>query len=236
VSKDAVLAVAYDAAHGGVGVPVGRGFAALVWVSGLMTAGVTVAYCLRLWLRLFAGAPRSEHHGGEPAWTERGPLVLLAAGATVLGGLGLARHGAFVRYVGGASAPGLGLSVLQSVLVLALAAGALGLVSRVWRAAPAADPALPLLRSAGPALAAGLNMDVLYLSAFIRPVRDRLAPRVVAIDRRLVDGAVEGSGRVATGLAGALRRLENGNVQAYATGLAVGAVALAVGVAVGVGR
>jgi NADH-quinone oxidoreductase subunit L len=79
-------------------------------------------------------------------------------------------------------------------------------------------------------------MDVLYLSAFIRPVRDRLAPRVVAIDRRLVDGAVEGSGRVATGLAGALRRLENGNVQAYATGLAVGAVALAVGVAVGVGR
>ncbi len=236
VSKDAILAVAYGAAQGEGPIPVGRGFAWLVWLSGLITAGVTVAYCLRLWLRLFAGVARGERDGGEPAWAERGPVVVLAAGVSVIGGLGLERHGTFDRYVGALAAPGLGLSALQSGLALLLAAVALVTVFAIWRRAPAADPAKPLLRRAGPPLAAGLNMDVLYLTAFLRPVRDRLAPAVAELDRRLLDGAVEGSGQLTTALGSALRRVENGNVQAYATGLAVGAVALAVAVAVGVGR
>jgi hypothetical protein len=42
---------------------------------------------------------------------------------------------------------------------------------------------------------------------------------------------VVGTGRLATALGGGLRRLQNGNVQAYASGLVLGVVAIVLGVA-----
>lgn len=266
VSKDAVLGAAYDAAHGRRIVPVGNGFAWLVWVSAVITAAVTVAYCVRLWLRVFLGAPRAEVRHGEPSWVERAPVAALAVGALVLGGLGLQRdgafahrlgvlpglrpHGGFVEFaVGGydqhpnegllfrqvqRSGSYLGLSGLQVLLALVLAAAVIAVVVVRWRSALDADPTTRLLGRTGPPLAAGLNMDLLYITTLIRPIRDRIAPAAGRIDAVLIDGSVEGTARLAHGTGALLRRLENGNLQAYVTGLAIGAVALAVGVAIGV--
>jgi NADH-quinone oxidoreductase subunit L len=97
-------------------------------------------------------------------------------------------------------------------------------------------------------------LDELYLNGIIRPVRTTVAtaaywlnqnvfdapPNVLgrlavkagdgayAVDQSVVDGAVNGSGRTADYLGRGLRLLQNGNVQAYATAMFIGIVALAV--------
>ena len=97
-------------------------------------------------------------------------------------------------------------------------------------------------------------LDELYLNGLIRPVRTTvsnaaywlnqnvfdappnlfgkgaiLAGRgAYSMDQSVVDGAVNGSGRTADYLGRALRLLQNGNVQAYATAMFIGVVALAV--------
>ena len=59
---------------------------------------------------------------------------------------------------------------------------------------------------------------------------------MLRLDDAGLDGAAEGSGTTASGLGGALRRLQNGNIQAYASGLIVAVVALVVGVSLAVAR
>jgi NADH-quinone oxidoreductase subunit L len=97
-------------------------------------------------------------------------------------------------------------------------------------------------------------LDDLYLGGIVRPVREQVAQasywlnqkvfdappnlggragvalgRVAyRVDQTVVDGAVNGAGRGARFVGRGLRLLQNGNVQAYATGMFVGIVALAV--------
>jgi NADH-quinone oxidoreductase subunit L len=97
-------------------------------------------------------------------------------------------------------------------------------------------------------------LDELYLNGLIRPVRTTVStaaywlnqnvfdapPNLMgraavtagrgayAVDQSVVDGAVNGSGRTADYLGRGLRLLQNGNVQAYATAMFIGVVALAV--------
>ena len=97
-------------------------------------------------------------------------------------------------------------------------------------------------------------VDAFYLKAIVRPVRSQVAaasywmnqhvldapPNLAgkggvaagrlaySFDRNAIDGVVNGSGRVASIFGRGLRLLQNGNVQAYATGMFIGIVALAV--------
>ncbi|MEP7055947.1 MAG: NADH-quinone oxidoreductase subunit L [Actinomycetota bacterium] len=97
-------------------------------------------------------------------------------------------------------------------------------------------------------------VDAFYLRAIVRPVRVQVAaasywinqnildapPNLAAkggvvagelaysFDQNAIDGVVNGSGRVASIFGRGLRLLQNGNVQAYATGMFAGVVALAV--------
>jgi NADH-quinone oxidoreductase subunit L len=97
-------------------------------------------------------------------------------------------------------------------------------------------------------------LDELYLNAIVRPIRTsvsnganwlnqnvfdappnlagrfaiRAGDGAYAVDQSVVDGAVNGSGRTADYLGRGLRLLQNGNVQAYATAMFIGIVALAV--------
>jgi NADH-quinone oxidoreductase subunit L len=97
-------------------------------------------------------------------------------------------------------------------------------------------------------------LDDLYLNAVVRPIRTTVAnganwlnqnvfdapPNLLgkaaisagkgaySVDQHVVDGAVNGSGRTADYLGRALRLLQNGNVQAYATAMFIGIIALAV--------
>jgi NADH-quinone oxidoreductase subunit L len=235
-SKDAVLAALADAAAGRG--PIAPGVARVLYAAALLTVAVTGAYVTRAWLRTFFGPERAgpaagpaedgppaareagrpgDHGGPAITATMAGPLAVLAVPALALGVL-------VIPFA--ALRPG-GWSPLVSVLL----AGA-GIVAcyAVWRADPAADPARALgpLR---PAFDRGFYVDQVYDAAVVRPVL-ALAQAIGRADRSVLDRGVEGSGRGAFRLGGILRLTQNGNTQAYATGVLAGVMLIALSVAV----
>jgi NADH-quinone oxidoreductase subunit L len=115
---------------------------------------------------------------------------------------------------------------MSAVSLLAAVAGG-GAVFWFWNRDPALDPVRALGRLR-PALLAGFHFD--YGPA-VRPVR-ALARLVAGADERVVDEAVVGTGRGARRLGGLLRTTENGNIQAYVSGLLAGVVILVLAVVV----
>jgi NADH-quinone oxidoreductase subunit L len=238
-SKDAILGAAY---HRG-------GFAGwLVLIAGLLTVLLTAAYVTRLWLRTFFG-PLAPAAVSAPPAVMGVPLLLLAVPAALLGFagpavadyLGVPRQGDVGVFahtplslhvpqssLGGQSVrPELGTAVATTALAL-LGATA---VFALWRRNPARDPVTLLAARPRRALERAFYVDELYDAALVRPL-PRLARLVLRFDDVAVDGAVDGTGRVARWLGGGLRLLQNGNVQLYATALLAGVVALTVAVAV----
>ena len=116
------------------------------------------------------------------------------------------------------------LAGLWPVLVVAL----------LHRRRPADDPVLVLGGAARP-LARAFWVDELYDRTLVRPTR-AFARSVLSIDRSGVDATVVGAGTAVGLLGGALRRAQNGNVQAYASGLVVGVLVVVVAVSLAVAR
>ncbi|GAA5008199.1 NADH-quinone oxidoreductase subunit L [Actinopolymorpha pittospori] len=238
-AKDAVLGAIQEAALHGGALPGWAAWVALV--AGFGTVVLTAAYATRMWLRVFFGAPAAEvpaapnlpahaepHLAEAPAFM-RWPLVVLAVPAALVGFLALA-PGAWAGWLtgGGVSRPAaealvhVSTTVLSLVLVLASAA----LVIGAWRRLDRGDPAV-LLGRARPVLEHGFRVDDLIAAYVVRPVWG-LARAVVAGDRDVVDFYVQGSGRAARLLGGALRLLQNGNVSVYLSLLLAGVVVLVV--------
>lgn len=235
-SKESVLGAAYAAARGETARPAWVGW--LVLVAGLVTVALTAAYTTRLWLRTFFGVPRGARAAHEPSWLMRAPLLLLAVPTVLLGFIGLRP-----QWLASWISPGdvgffsfqpltglpathvversTRLDALTVAVSLALSAAAVAAVVVAWRRAPERDPVRPR-----PVLARAFYVDDLQDALVVRPYR-RLAGRVQAIDTQLVDGAVEGYGTGTGRLSGRLSRLQNGNVQAYATGVLATAALLA---------
>jgi NADH-quinone oxidoreductase subunit L len=230
-SKDGILDAARDR---------GGALGTAVYVVGLVTVAVTAAYVTRLVVRTFLGDYRGTTDAARPRLHESpvvmtAPLVVLATAAVVLGLPVLPHRWGVSRWL---DAPlgttalhvGAGAVALSTALVVVAAAAVVAL----WRRDPAADP-LAVLGPVRRPLAAGFGIDAFYDIAIVRPVQT-LAAVVLRLDDAGLDGAAEGSGTTASGLGGALRRLQNGNIQAYASGLVVAVVALVVGVSLAVAR
>ena len=227
-SKDGIL----DAAH-----ERGGALGTAVYAVGLATVLVTAAYVTRMVVRTFLGDYRgnAQTRLHESPLVMTAPLVLLATAAVGLGlpvlpdGWGVARWldaplGTTELHVAaGGVALSTGLVLLAGAAVYAL-----------WRRNPAADPVAVLGRARRP-LAAAFGVDAFYDRAIVRPLH-ALARGVLRVDDGGLDAAVEGSGATASGLGGGLRRLQNGNVQAYASGLVIAVLALVIGVSLAVAR
>ena len=70
--------------------------AALPFIFGIVTAGMTAFYMFRLFFGVFHGEPRDEHafeHAHESPWTMTAPLCVLAFLAIFAGGIGLPELG-----------------------------------------------------------------------------------------------------------------------------------------------
>jgi NADH-quinone oxidoreductase subunit L len=191
-----------------------------------------------------AFAEESAGHDAPAAMTW--VLVALAIPTTLLGFFGLFASGV-PKWLGDAATGGVsGLVVLPEAeptltpglvtTVVSLAAAALGLlvVYRLWRRDPAADPADALLGRARPWVERGYGIDDVYDRTLVRPAY-AVARAVVFTDDNVVDSYVYGSGLTARFLGGALRLLQNGNVQTYLAGVLIGALAIAFSVAVAIG-
>ncbi|MGI5165384.1 NADH-quinone oxidoreductase subunit L [Spirillospora sp. CA-253888] len=193
--------------------PLLPGWAAwLVYLGLLLTVALTAAYAVRLWLMTFFGEQRGDFAPREApklmAWT----VAALAVPAAIMGFFG-----------GGAEElrPHLG----SALIALALAGFGGGAVFLLWNRDPARDPAR-VLGPVRPVLERAFYVDELYALVIVRPVR-AAARLVVAADAKGIDAAVVGTAGAARRLGGALRAPQNGNPQAYLTGLLAGVVVIA---------
>ncbi|MEU2115197.1 NADH-quinone oxidoreductase subunit L [Streptomyces sp. NPDC016459] len=253
-SKEAVLVAAEHTALGDRTVaPAGAGWTVLV--AGLLTALLTAAYALRLWLRTFRGrGAQAPDHGRQPlAMT----TVLWVLAIPSLG------FGLTVTYLddwfdGHALTP----TVTTAVVGTGLAVAGAAVTYAVWRtlaartpvAAPAphvahpdadaglvesealrlphpaedpADPGRALLGPLHGPAGDGFHLDAVYRTAFVRPVL-AAASLVRFLDREVVDTYVRAAGDSAKGLGWLVRRAQTGNVQTYLSALLAGSVVLVI--------
>jgi NADH-quinone oxidoreductase subunit L len=231
-SKDEILYQAFLSPAGGP----------ILWLVGVVTAGLTAFYMFRLWYLTFFGASRTaDAHPHESPWVMLAPLVLL--GALALGGgwigiphaLGggnqfshfldpvLANAQAAVRPEGSESQ-----ERIFSLISVAMAAIGWFFAYLLYCRKPGlADRIAERLGGAYRLLEHKYWIDQIYTAVIVTPL--------LFITRYLLWGAVDsgvinGGGIVASGSArglGALvQRIQSGNIRSYAGWLAVGAAAL----------
>ena len=228
-SKDLILAGAYTSGH------------SVLWLIGLITAGLTGLYMFRLMFMTFHGESRVEadrlHHLHEspPAMTI--PLIMLAVLALIGGWVGLPdgfamgqRFCALRLGSAGVFHPtveaselmlsGLSVAVALSGVVLAwvfyLKYPGLTYVV-IWKAKPLYELLLNKY-----------YIDQIYDALVSRPLFF-IAEYVLykGVDHYAIDGLVNGTGFTVEAGGDAVRRVETGNVQHYALGYLLGAVAIA---------
>jgi NADH-quinone oxidoreductase subunit L len=154
------------------------------------------------------------------------PLATLAVFALLAGIPGLplfTQDTVFSRFLGmPAPAPAtaashtleVALTVLQSLAVFAVLAGAIRLFTRERRPADST------------VLASGFGIDRLYDFLLVRPLKACARFLAVIIDARLIDGAVNGLGSLSMALGRLSACLQTGELRHYAVSLVAGAFAL----------
>ncbi|MFE1905435.1 NADH-quinone oxidoreductase subunit L [Streptomyces gardneri] len=257
-SKEAVLVAAEHTALGEQAVqqaPAGAGWTVLV--AGLLTALLTAAYALRLWLRTFRGrGAEAPDHGRQPIamttvlWVLAIPSLgfgltvtylddwfdghaLTPTVTTAVLGTGLAAAGAVITYAVwrtlAARTPVTGPVPLPHVAHPDADAGLVE-AEALHLPHPAEDPADPGRALLGPLhapAADGFHLDAVYRAAFVRPVL-AAASLVRFLDREVVDTYVRAAGTSAKGLGWLVRRAQTGNVQTYLSALLAGSVVLVI--------
>jgi NADH-quinone oxidoreductase subunit L len=240
-SKDEIIA---DASHGGY---------TLVMLVAIVTAVLTAFYMTRAVRLTFFGEYRGHGTPHESPGLMTVPLVILAGLSVVVGFFGAPFVGGFAKLVELPGEEHLDFNVGLAALTVALAVGAIALGWRLYARYRERDP----LRAFGPLwtlLERKYYLDDIYMKGIVRPIQYKLSAfadwtnthvldgavngvawltrklgiATNAIDRDVVDGAVN---RVAIGTGwagGLLRYVQSGNVQRYAVVLFAGVAILAV--------
>jgi NADH-quinone oxidoreductase subunit L len=191
-SKDAILARAFTHSRG-------------LWALGVLTAALTAFYMFRLifltFHREYRGAGNLHPH--EPAAAMRYPLVALAVGAIVAGFIGtpalIGGGNSIDRFLAPAFGPApppphLPAAVEVGLMVVSTGVAAFGIVlaRRMYVLSPEVPSALarrwPVAHDW---LLNGYYLDDLYRFAFVRGLFTA-ARGLLAFDRRVVDGIVDG--------------------------------------------
>jgi NADH-quinone oxidoreductase subunit L len=215
-----------------------------LWAVGLLTAALTAYYMSRLMALAFFGDERwreilarptrgAEGAGGtvphEAPWVMAVPLVVLSVLAFFGGALSLPWHPTWdpLRWLGPVFGSNLyspvqsaGTKWVLAVVDAVVALVGLGVALPLWARRPQ-RPALepPVLRRA-------FYLDDVYDATLGRPSEGFARFAAVVVDDRVIDGAVNGAGRLVRAAGGALRRVQTGFVRQYALGIVLGAVAL----------
>jgi NADH-quinone oxidoreductase subunit L len=226
-SKDEILAAAWGAGH------------RVLFAVALFTAFLTAAYMARLLFMTFFGSFRggheAEHHVHESPWTMLAPLVLLAVSSIVAGWAlfpagehGRARLPEILQPVfrlGEGHAPHAGF-----VPVAATISAILGILVSWYLYLSMPDVRASLKRALSPLL------RVFERKYFFDDVYDGFVERAVVggsrsllwqrFDAGLVDGIVNGTGRLVGSLGRSLRPVQTGFVRHYALLVLAGALAV----------
>ena len=229
-SKDEILWQAYSAPGGHWA----------LWAVGVAVAGLTATYIFRLIYLTFHGEPRWSG-GAEPVespWVMTMPLVVLAALAMVGGYIGLPESlgGANrIRYFleGSVAAVPSGVGavhgepteyLLMAVSVLVALSG-IGFAYLFYLRRPEIAERLSLrFGLVKRVLSRAYYVDEAYNAVLVRPVLRGSYWLWRFFDDRVVDGLVNGAGRVVDMGSGVLRRLQTGYVPNYALSFFVGVI------------
>ncbi len=231
-SKDEILWSAYANGH------------PIVWIIGLLTAGLTAFYMFRLIFLTFYGKPRySEevaHHLHESPPSMTIPLVILGI-LSIIGGfvgvpawLGENRFEHFLEpslantLHGETAHHSHSLEIGFAVLSVAVACIAIFVAYRIYIRRPeSAETLAARFRGLHKLLFRKYYVDELYDAAIIHPtVRTSTKVLWKGCDAGLIDGAVNGSGQTIQGLASILKGIQNGLIRNYAVWILLGAVAV----------
>ena len=219
-SKDKIIEAAFD--KGGTS----------GWIAGiaaLLGAGITSFYMTRLMAMTFFGEKRwtDDVHPHEAPPVMTGPLILLALGSIVAGGL-LVLGGSLQHWLEPSTGPSLEVGVhtispvvlsLITILVvlLGIAGGFVGFARRP----------VPVVRPVGVSPVTVAARNDLYANAFNEAVFMRpgqwLTRALVFFDNRGVDGGVNGLAALVGGTSGRARRAQTGFVRSYALSMLGGA-------------
>jgi len=226
-SKEQILWYAKEA-------PLGSGWA---WGLVLAASAITALYSFRLYAKVFLGQPRDAHlfdGAHESPAVMLVPLGVLAAGAVLVGYLGLPEHsavGAFLAPIIGTepapTMPALLGAHLLTAVVTNPGVWALLVSGLLWVRAPGSASAVA--RAFGPLYWAAYHkffVDEIYAAVIVRPLQALARWLSEVFDAGVIDGAVNGVAWV-TGRAGAgLRLSQAGYVSAYALAMTLGVLAL----------
>ncbi|WP_036373754.1 NADH-quinone oxidoreductase subunit L [Micromonospora sp. ATCC 39149] len=202
------------------------------WLFGgaaLLGAGLTAFYMTRLFVLTFHGPKRwteDIEHPHESPKLMTIPLILLAIGSVVAGGLmvwndGLASWLTPVLGEAGEEHHPVLSHTLITILSLVVTVAGAGLAWSLFRNGTATEP-----QPAGVLVTAARRN--LYTDAFNEAVFEKpgifLTRALVFLDNRGVDGLVNGLAAAVGGGSGRLRRLQTGFVRSYATSILTGAL------------
>jgi NADH-quinone oxidoreductase subunit L len=226
-SKDEILGVAF-----GKG-----GWFSVLWVVGLVTALLTAFYMTRQFVLVFMGEPRwdPDIHPHESPRVMTVPLIVLA-GLSIVGGLvntpfrlGL-EHFLEPSFEGvQMSHPPEGWAMFALLAALSVGAGLAGAGAAVLTYNRPAELWRRFETSFGRVWEAWQNaywVDDLYGLAIVAPGKKAAEDMAFRVDLPVIDGLVNGAGRLVREVAGWARGLQSGLVRSY--GLLFGAGTVAV--------
>jgi len=173
---------------------------------------------------------RREFHPHESPWQMTVPLVVLAGAAIVAGVMNLPfsddlhflGHWLEPSFLGNKHKLGLSGGELWVLAIIAIVVGAIGIAAAV---AVYLQRRIPADRIELPILARGWRYDEAVTSFMGGPGRKGF-DLIAWFDRTIIDGAVNGTGRLVRSVGGEMRSAQSGLVRSYAAMVAIGAVAL----------
>jgi NADH-quinone oxidoreductase subunit L len=220
-AKDQVVAAAVQSGRTGL------------WYAALFGALLTAVYVSRATYMTFFGQPRYEGHPHDPPSRMRTALVVLAVGAATAGVLGLsATTGLLPKFL----TPVVGETkeavagppewVLSTISVLVAFAG-IGIAYLVYLSGRIDWVALRVrLGGLKRGLMRGFYVNDVYSEVVVGPAKLASAFTAYVFDHRVIDGTVNGIGRLVVSAARVGRRAQTGLVRNYALAFLIGAVAV----------
>jgi NADH-quinone oxidoreductase subunit L len=217
-SKDKIIETAFNS---------GGNKAIVIGGAALLGAGITAFYMTRVVVLTFAGARRwkSEAHPHESSFLMWAPMVVLAIGSVASGFL-LSMGSALVNWlqpVVNASHVASGKELMKPITVSVLALGVvvLGAGYAIIKYRTVAAEAPEKVSIFTRAARVDLGQDIVNDRVFVKP-GFALTTGLVAVDHKVIDGAVRLVGWLINEISDVLRKIQNGYVRSYALMMIIG--------------
>ena len=211
-SKDEILAAAFAKSP-------------IYWVLGVTGAAMTAFYMFRLYattfLGQFRGTQEQEHHLHESPWAMTLPLILLAVASAIAGAIGipelmgghhwLSHH--LAPIVGEAKEVALGASTEWALMAASVSIAVIALIVALSIYRKKADGEAQT--ALGKFLYNKWYIDELYETIILNPLNKFAGFLKEVVEKNIIDGAVNGTGKLVQYSARQIRLLQSGQVGYY---------------------